>query len=173
MRIMASTAGSRVIYTIGHSTHEIEVFIAMLRSFEVEVLADIRSYPGSKKFPQFNKMALAASLHGAGIQYLHFPDLGGKRPAPQGMPKQPFGGYTAYMQTYAFRLAIGQLEQLAAQKRLVYMCSEVLWWQCHRSMVSDYLVAGGWKVMHIMGMHKVQEHFRPDNEQQLQGNLFQ
>lgn len=162
----------RTVYTIGHSTHDIEFFIAMLRPLGIEVLADIRSFPGSRKFPQYNKQALAASLKEAGIQYMHFPDLGGKRPAPASMPKQPFGGYTAYMETEAFKVAARQLQQLAAQKKLVYMCSEVLWWQCHRSMVSDYLKAEGWLVLHITGMGKIQEHHRPGDEKTLQGKLF-
>lgn len=172
MCIMTNTAASPVIYTIGHSTHEVEVFIAMLRSFKIDVLADIRSFPGSRKFPQYNKAALAASLKEAGIQYLHFPDLGGKRPAPVALPKQPFGGYTAYMQTDAFKISAGQLGQIATQKKLVYMCSEVLWWQCHRSLLSDYLEAEGWQVLHIMGIGKIQEHFRPGDEKELQGTLF-
>lgn len=160
------------IYTIGHSTHDVSVFIAMLRNFEIEVLADIRSYAGSAKFPQYNKTNLAASLRGAGIQYLHFSDLGGKRPAPAGTPKQPFGGYLAYMQAEAFAQAIKQLENIAQSKRLVYMCAEVLWWQCHRSMVSDYLQASGWNVVHIMGNGKMQWHFRPGNKRGFQGELF-
>lgn len=169
---MDDATSYRIVYTIGHSTHDIEFFIAMLRHLGIEVLADIRSFPGSRKFPQYNKAALAASLKEAGIQYLHFPDLGGKRPAPAALPKQPFGGYTAYMETEAFKVAAKQLQQLAAQKKLVYMCSEVLWWQCHRSMLSDYLKAEGWQVLHIMGIGKIQEHFRPVDEKKLQGTLF-
>jgi uncharacterized protein (DUF488 family) len=169
---MENAAPYCTVYTIGHSTHAIEVFIAMLRERNIEVLADIRSFPGSRKFPQYNKAALAASLKEAGIEYLQFPDLGGKRPAPASLPKQPFGGYVAYMQTDAFAIAARQLQQLAQEKKLVYMCSEVLWWQCHRSMVSDYLKANGWRVLHIMGIGKMQEHFRPGDEKQLQGKLF-
>jgi len=167
---MENLSQPHTIYTIGHSTHSIAVFIAMLQSFDIALLADIRSHPGSRKFPQFNKPALAASLREAGIQYLHFPDLGGKRPAIAGTPRQPFGGYTAYMQTEAFKIAAGQLQQIAKQKRAAYMCAEVLWWQCHRSMLSDYLQAEGWQVQHIMGAGKVQEHFRPDKS--VQGRLF-
>ncbi len=170
--VMDKPAPQPVIYTIGHSTYTIEIFIAMLRSFKIEVLADIRSFPGSKKFPQYNKVALAASLRDAGIQYLHFPDLGGKRPMPEGAAKRPFGGYVAYMETEAFGVAIRQLEQIARSRKTVYMCAEVLWWQCHRSMVSDYLKAGGWQVLHIMGTDKVQEHYRPGNQKNIQPELF-
>lgn len=169
---MQQAISYRTVYTIGHSTHDIEHFIAMLRAMGIEILADIRSFPGSRKFPQYNKQALAVSLNDAGIQYLHFADLGGKRPAPASMPGQAFGGYAAYMETDAFKIAARQLQQLATEKKLVYMCSEVLWWQCHRSMLSDYMKEGGWQVLHIMGIGKVQEHFRPGDEKKMQGELF-
>lgn len=167
----------RTIYTIGHSTHSIEDFIHMLHSCGIELVADIRSFPGSRKFPHFNKYFLEAYLKLAKIDYLHFPDLGGK----QRYDKDPeedteaqnkgLNGYTAYMATSTFQVAVKQLQYEASKKLTAYMCAEAVWWQCHRRMVSDHLKAEGWKVLHIMSAGKVQEHMYP-KEENSQGSLF-
>src|SRR5687768_10621958 len=109
------------IFTIGHSTHPIEIFIAMLRSFDIKLLADIRSFPGSRKYPHFNKAELEASVNRAGIQYIHFPDLGGRRkPTPDSVNtawrSAAFKGYADYMETAAFRDAIAQLQLMAVRE---------------------------------------------------------
>jgi uncharacterized protein (DUF488 family) len=154
---------SKTIWTIGHSTRPLEEFIAMLHSFKIEAVADIRSYPGSRKFPQFNKEALEISLPENKIQYIHLKDLGGRRKVnPESKNTAwrhlAFRGYADYMETEDFKKGIEELEELAVKKRTAYMCSEAVWWRCHRSMVSDYLKASGWKVMHIMGIGKEEEH---------------
>lgn len=154
---------SKTIWTIGHSTRTLEVFTEMLQSFEIELLADIRSFPGSKRYPHFNKEALEISMPAAGIGYIHMRDLGGRRRVQPGSHntgwRHPaFRGYADYMETPAFQTAIRELEQLGAQQRVAYMCSEAVWWSCHRSMVSDWLKHAGWKVMHIMGAGKAEEH---------------
>ena len=143
----------------------------MLRSFEIKVLADIRSFPGSKRHPHFNRAALERSLKEAGIAYIHMPDLGGKRAANPGSANsdQPFGGYTDYMKTVAFATAIGALENLAAESQTAYMCAEADWQHCHLSMVSDHLKVKGWVVMHIMDVSKSMQHLKPDAKQ---GRLF-
>ena len=151
------------IWTIGHSTRPLEEFLAMLQSFNIEQVADIRRYPGSQKFPHFNKDQLAISLPQSGIQYIHMPDLGGRRKvmpdSKNGSWRHPaFRGYADYMETDVFRDAIKQLETIAQEKRTAYMCSEAVWWSCHRALVSDYLKARGWTVMHIMGIGKEEEH---------------
>jgi uncharacterized protein (DUF488 family) len=164
------------IYSVGHSTYDIEVFILMLRNARIQTLADIRSFPGSKRFPHFNKAALAASLQAAGIEYIHIPALGGRQPhviLPGAVKAGNYlGSYIEYAQTQAFATGIDQLQQLAGEKRVAYMCAEVLWWQCHRSVVSDSLKANGWNVQHIMGIGKIQEHYRPGREKEMQGVLF-
>ncbi|HTN06749.1 DUF488 domain-containing protein [Agriterribacter sp.] len=153
----------KCIWTIGHSTHPFEEFTAMLQSFRIELVADIRSFPGSRKFPQFNKETLQITLPQNHIQYIHLKELGGRRKVNAGSKntawKHPaFRGYADYMETDTFKNGIMTLEKIAAQQRTAYMCSEAVWWRCHRSMVSDYLKAGGWKVWHIMGIEKAEEH---------------
>ena len=159
---MKNTA-TNLIYTIGHSTHSLEEFVQMLNSFDIKTLADIRSFPSSRKFPQFNKEALKISLEEIGIQYFHLPDLGGRRKVKKDSKNtrwnnDSFRGYADYMETESFQKGIVELEQLALEQTTAFMCSEAVWWRCHRSMVSDYLKAKGWTVLHIMAIEKVQEH---------------
>lgn len=152
-----------IIYTIGHSTHSLPEFIDMLQSFNIKTLVDIRSMPGSRKFPQFNMENLDTSMKENGIKYLHFPDLGGRRKVKKDSRNDrwnndSFRGYADYMETSDFKTAIQKLEILALEQPTVYMCAEAVWWRCHRSMVSDYLKARKWIVHHIMGIKKFQEH---------------
>ena len=151
------------IYTIGHSTHSLKEFLDMLQSFDIKILADIRSLPGSRRFPHFNKENLQLSLEEAGIQYLHLADLGGRRKVKKDSKNNrwnndSFKGYADYMETEAFENAVVKLEHIALEQPTAYMCSEAVWWRCHRSMVSDYLKAKGWTVLHIMAIGKLQEH---------------
>jgi len=153
----------KIIYTIGHSTHTLEEFVAMLKSFNIELLADIRSFPGSRKFPHFNKENLPPSLAENNIEYIHLKNLGGRRKVnPEscntGWRVAAFRGYADYMETENFEKAIKELEQIASEKRVAYMCAEAVWWRCHRSLVSDYLKHNGWTVLHIMGVNKSTEH---------------
>jgi uncharacterized protein (DUF488 family) len=165
------------IWTIGHSTRDLSEFIQLLKSFNIEVLADIRAFPGSRRYPHFNKESLSRALPDEGIRYVHFPDLGGRRkPDPNSKNTAwrhaSFRGYADYMQTPAFHEAIEQLQEIALSKRLAYMCSEAMWWKCHRSLVSDYLKAKGWKVMHIMDKGKSTEHPYTSPAKPVQGELF-
>src|SRR6185436_13036574 len=151
------------IWTIGHSTHTLDDFIAMLRSFQIELLIDIRRFPGSRRFPQFNKEALKFSLPENKIEYVHLPNLGGRKKALSNYPISVWvvvacRGYADYMETGDFNQAIKELEFLATNRRTAFMCSEAVWWSCHRSLVSDYLKCNGWLVMHIMSINKAQEH---------------
>ncbi|MDZ4847053.1 MAG: DUF488 domain-containing protein [Chitinophagales bacterium] len=167
----------RLIWTIGHSTRPLEKFISMLQSFHIELLADIRSFPGSKRYPHFNKEALGLSLHHAGIGYVHLPELGGRRKpradsANTVWRNAAFRGYADYMETEAFKKAISRLENLAKETRTAYMCSEAVWWRCHRSLVSDYLKTHKWTVMHISEEGKAAEHPFTPVARDTQGNLF-
>lgn len=161
---MAMTAASSpIIYTIGHSTRSLEEFTAMLHSFKIKLLADIRSLPGSRKFPQFNKENLAVSMPETGIEYTHLADLGGRRKVKKDSDntrwRNPsFRGYADYMETDEFKEGIVHLEHLAHAKPTAIMCSEAVWWRCHRSMVADYLKSKGWTVLHIMAIDKANEH---------------
>ncbi|HEX6915611.1 MAG TPA: DUF488 domain-containing protein [Chitinophagaceae bacterium] len=154
---------SPVVYTIGHSNRSIETFIAMLQSFSVQMVVDVRRFPGSAKWPQFNQAELEASLAAKGMSYVHIAALGGRRKPAKDSPntawRHPaFRAYADYMETQEFRDAVAKLEQLARETITVYMCSEAVWWSCHRSMISDYLKVKGWKVMHIMAEGKASEH---------------
>lgn len=158
-----SKSGTYSIYTIGHSTHSIAEFLDMLKSFDIKIVADIRRFPGSRKFPQFDRENLKLSLEEAGIQYYHLVDLGGRRKAKKDSKNsrwnnESFRGYADYMETEEFKIAIVNLKNFALDQPTAYMCSEAVWWRCHRSMVSDFLKAEGWTVLHIMATGKVQEH---------------
>lgn len=152
-----------IIYTIGHSTHSLEEFIEMLKSFNIEVLADVRRFASSKRYPWFSKENLEKVLPENKIEYIHFEALGGRRKVqPNSVnsrwKNESFRGYADYMQTEEFTKAIEKLETIARLKRTAFMCSEAVWWSCHRSMISDYLKAKGWDVEHIMKIGKSEEH---------------
>ena len=167
---------NKTIWTIGHSAHPFEEMIALLHSFRIELVIDIRSYPGSRKFPQYNKDTLQVSLPANNIQYIHLASLGGRRKARPDSKNTSwrhlaFRGYADYMETDDFKVGIKELEKIAVKQRTAYMCSEAVWWRCHRSMVSDYLKAGGWKVMHIMAIGKAEEHPYTAPAQLINGQL--
>jgi uncharacterized protein (DUF488 family) len=165
------------IWTVGHSTHPLDEFITLIKSFSIQKLADIRTFPGSRRYPHFNKEALSKSLENEDIEYRHMVELGGRRkPNPNSVNlawrHASFRGYADYMQTPAFEKAINVLEAAALNSRLVYMCSEAVWWKCHRALVSDYLKVKGWNVIHIMDAGKSQEHPYTSPARAVQGKLF-
>lgn len=151
------------IWTIGHSTHTIDEFIALLREHEIEQIADVRRFPGSRRYPQFNPEELAVSLGTAGIDYVPCPALGGRRKALPDSPhsawrNEAFRGYADYMDTEEFRAAAAALATIARRERTAIMCAEGVWWRCHRSMISDWFKVHDWTVMHIMGAGGAKEH---------------
>lgn len=156
-------SSKKIIFTIGHSTRTLEEFIKLLKNFNIKILADIRTYPGSKRFPHFNKEALQQTLSLHDIVYKHIPELGGRRKVLKdskntAWKNDAFRAYADYMETEEFEKGIIGLEKTARELTTAYMCSEAVWWRCHRSLVSDYLKSKGWKVMHIMGENKSDEH---------------
>ena len=151
------------LWTVGHSTRALDEFIKALKSFKIVTLVDVRSYPGSRRYPQFNKAELAESLQKAGIEYLHKPELGGRRRARKGSPNiawrnESFRGYADYMETDSFREGIEELLELASKARTAIMCAEAVWWRCHRSLIADYLKAEGVSVNHILAVGKSEPH---------------
>jgi uncharacterized protein (DUF488 family) len=151
------------IFTIGHSTNSYKKFVGLLQSFNIETLAHVRNFPGSMKFPHFNKEFMEAELGKSQIEYCHFKNLGGRRkPDPDSKNTawrhSAFRGYADYMESTDFIEGIHQLQQKALESCTAIMCSEAVWWRCHRSMVSDYLKSKSWKVMHILNTDKVAEH---------------
>lgn len=150
------------IFTIGHSTRSIEDFIAALKAAGVGMVADIRRFPKSRRYPHFNGENLAPALAAADIGYRHFPELGGrrgKRADGQASPntlwrQEPFRNYADYAETAEFRAAFDKLAALAREQTVAIMCAEAVWWQCHRRIVADYLLAAGLPVEHIFDAKK-------------------
>ena len=151
------------LWTIGHSTRSIDEFIDALESFAIQTLSDVRSFPGSRRYPQFNKENLRASLAEAGIGYAHLPELGGRRRAkPDSLnmawQSKTFRGYADYMETVGFQKGIARLLEVARGERTAIMCAEAVWWRCHRSLISDYLKANEVEVTHIMAAGRSEPH---------------
>ena len=160
---MAERPHQLIVWTIGHSTRPLEEFVALLKENDIELVADVRSFPGSRKFPQFNREALEISLPERHIEYIHLKLLGGRRRVrPDSLHTvwrhEAFRGYADYMDTPDFREGISELLELAGKKRTAIMCSEAVWWRCHRSMIADYLKSTGVLVEHIMDAGKLVEH---------------
>jgi len=145
------------IWTVGHSNHDIDTFVRLIRGQSIEVVADVRRFAGSRRHPHFGAEALAASLTAAGIGYRHLAGLGGRRgkAAPvspnTGWRVAAFNAYADHMTTRAFREDLAVLAALAVDRRVAIMCSEVLPWRCHRRLIADNLIVGGWSVLDIIG----------------------
>jgi uncharacterized protein (DUF488 family) len=152
------------IWTIGHSTRTIDIFISLLEENGIKLVADVRSLPGSKRYPQFNKETLAESLSEHRIRYEHFPDLGGRRKAKKdshntAWRNASFRGYADHMETGEFRTGIERLVDLANKiGPTAIMCAEAVWWRCHRALISDYLKAQGAEIIHILDANKTELH---------------
>jgi uncharacterized protein (DUF488 family) len=142
------------VWTIGHSTRSIDDLISVLRSYDIELVADVRRYPGSRRLPQFSAESLEKSLPESGIDYRWIPALGGRRRAVTHSPasawKHPaFRAYAEHIMTEEFSEGLFEVLMLAAGLNTAIMCAEVLWWRCHRRIISDVLVSLGVNVIHI------------------------
>ena len=148
------------VFTIGHSTRTLAEFVALLRQVNVDLLVDVRSIPRSRAVPQFNVETLPESLAAEGIGYQHLRALGGRRHRAKGAPPSTntfwrvlaFRNYADYAETAAFRAGLDELLALARDHRCAIMCAEAVWWRCHRRIITDYLLAAGVAVEHIMGL---------------------
>jgi uncharacterized protein (DUF488 family) len=183
IQVMISDSTRSTIWTIGHSNRTLDAFLGMLEAFEIGVLADVRRFPGSRKHPHFNQESLAASLSDAGIAYEFFPELGGRRKpradsTNTAWRNESFRAYADYMETAEFREGTARLSSLGSSpaassgdlrppldsppldrdRRVAIMCSEAVWWRCHRSLIADYLKAQGVEVWHIMTASKSEPH---------------
>ncbi len=143
------------IFTLGHSTMPIERFIALLETYGIESLVDIRTIPRSRHNPQFDGIALASSLSAAHIQYMHMKELGGLRHTRKDSPNtgwrnESFRGYADYMQTEAFQNALEALIHMSRQRRTAILCAEAVPWRCHRSLVADALRVRGVPAVEIL-----------------------
>jgi uncharacterized protein (DUF488 family) len=155
---------SSPFFTIGHSTRSLEEFVAPLKQAGIDLVADIRTVPRSRTNPQFNKDALPEALTPFGIAYEHMADLGGLRGKARGVPaavngfwtNDSFHNYADYALSAQFHAGLAHLRDKGHRQRCVMMCSEAVWWRCHRRIVADHLIACGETVFHIMGQGRLE-----------------
>lgn len=170
-------ADSITIWTIGHSSRNIEEFLETLADQSIRQVADVRRYPGSRLHPQFNQGNLEASLRKAGVGYRHFPGLGGRRTKrAEQSPNtawrvEAFNAYADYMLTDEFQQALGEIAAVAREARTAIMCAEVLPWRCHRRLVADALLARGWTVLDILGVGSIRQHQLPEFAKVVEGRV--
>jgi uncharacterized protein (DUF488 family) len=151
------------LWSVGHSTHPLDQFVALLAAHDIALLADIRTVPKSRRHPHFHTDALSRQLPARGIAYQHLARLGGWRRPADDSPNRAwrnmsFRGYADYAMTQEFADGLNELLTLAAARRTAMMCSEALWWRCHRRLVADRLVAEGSEVWHIGSDGRASEH---------------
>jgi uncharacterized protein (DUF488 family) len=142
------------IWTVGHSTHSFDAFMELLEAHGIMQVADVRTVPRSRRHPHFDVAALAQELPARSVAYAHLPRLGGwRRPGPgslnAGWRNPSFRGYADYAMGEQFASGLAELRQLSVERRTAVMCSEALWWRCHRRLIADYLVVDGLTVCHI------------------------
>jgi len=151
------------VWTIGHSTRSAEDFGQILRIHQIEILVDVRTFPGSRRYPQFNRESLSQFLAELEIKYVHAPSLGGRR-EPRAdshntaWNNDSFRAYADHMETEGFKQGVSDLLELAVGSRTAIMCAESLWWRCHRSLIADYLKSKGLIVSHILDAKKTELH---------------
>jgi uncharacterized protein (DUF488 family) len=167
---------ARTLWTIGHSTHPWEAFVALLQGEAIACLVDVRRFAGSRRNPQYSPAEMGPALSAEGIDYVPMPEFGGRRaPAPDSpngaWRVAAFRGYADYMATPEFELARKRLMERASGQRTAVMCAEAVWWRCHRRLIADDFVARGWAVLHIMGPGKTSPHeLNPDAR--MEGNVL-
>jgi uncharacterized protein (DUF488 family) len=160
---MPSEIDGLTVWTIGHSTRSADEFNRILTRHEISALVDVRSFPGSRRYPQFNSQLLSNSLASVGIEYVHLLALGGRRqPVPNSRNNAwrnaSFRAYADHMESEEFENGIQQLLKLASEKDTAIMCAEALWWRCHRGLIADHLKARGALVLHIVDEAHQESH---------------
>jgi uncharacterized protein (DUF488 family) len=150
-------------FTIGHSVRPLDEFLALLHAHGVTGLADVRTVPRSRRHPHFSRDSLETSLPAAGVEYRHFPALGGlRKPRPDsvngGWRNEGFRGYADHMATPAFASALEELLVFGRSRVVAVMCAEAKWWECHRQLIADALIARGAEVRHIMSRRDAPAH---------------
>ena len=155
------------IWTVGHSNHPLEKFLATLKVHGIEGVIDVRRFPVSRKWPHFDAEALAKTLPAAGIEYVGMPELGGRRRPRPDSPHvawrtDAFRGYADFMDTGEFAEAFGRAADLARERRSALMCAEALPWRCHRSILADTFLAHGWDVFEIVNEKDARARKLPD-----------
>ena len=161
---MNSADGACIVHTLGHSTRTIGELTGLLSEARIEMVVDVRSVPRSRRNPQFNIDVLPGSLAESRIAYQHIPELGGRRHRTRTAPPSPntfwrnesFRNYADYAMTREFAAGLARLRTLAHSRSCAIMCSEAVWWRCHRRIISDYLLADGIEVRHILGPQAIE-----------------
>jgi uncharacterized protein (DUF488 family) len=151
------------IWSLGHSTRSLEELVGILKTFQVGVLADIRTVPRSRTNPQFNQDTFPVALQNSGIEYRHLKGLGGLRKANKdsinlGWTNLSFRGFADYMQTEEFSTALGELMKLSEDRNVAIMCAEAVPWRCHRRLIGDSLLVRGYEVCEIISPTRFQIH---------------
>lgn len=151
------------IWTIGHSTRSAEEFNQILTINKIQNLVDVRTFPGSRRYPQFNRDELSNALAVIAITYHHLPALGGRRRPSKNSKNiawnnSSFRGYADHMASAEFKKGIEVLLELANERRTAIMCAEAVWWRCHRGLIADYLKASGHSVIHMIDAKHSEKH---------------
>lgn len=151
------------ISSIGHGARTLDDFLAILTEARIRTLIDIRTFPASRRHPHFGRDPLTDELAKRSIGYEHIPELGGRRRETKPSPHTAirvagFRAYADHMASPDFAVGYGRLRSLAESAPTAYMCAETLWWQCHRRLVSDRLLADGWEVTHLLALGKAEPH---------------
>jgi uncharacterized protein (DUF488 family) len=154
------------LLTVGHSTHPLDAFLALLRGAGVQTIADVRRFPGSRRHPHFSADALDQALRGLGVEYVHLPELGGRRSVAPNSPNAgwqiaAFRAYADHLRTPEFAAGRDRLAALAAERRTAVMCAEAQPWRCHRRLIADVFIFAGWRVRHLMPSGRLDDHAPP------------
>lgn len=155
--------GQRTLFTIGHSARSWDEFVALLKTWKVQDLVDVRTVPRSRAYPWFGKEQMEKTIPKSGMSYVHLRALGGfrhakKDAANKGWRNASFRGYADYMQTPAFEAGLNELNERRKKRRVCVMCSEAVWWRCHRRLIADAETARGIPVKHLMGERDATRH---------------
>ena len=169
---------SLTVYTVGHSNHPLEEFLALIEAHVVRCIADVRAFPASRRWPHFNRDAFATALGTRQIRYEWLPALGGRR--HKARPDSPhvawtvaaFRNYADYTDTAEFAGGIEALLALAAAQRTAFMCAEALYWRCHRRLIADRLLVMGHTVLHIESRTRLAPHRLPDFARVVDGRVI-
>jgi uncharacterized protein (DUF488 family) len=152
-----------IIYTVGHSTLPLSEFLALLNAHRIQLVVDVRRYPGSRRHPHYGQAPLARALAHACIRYIHEAELGGRRTAGAGSRNTAwrsasFRAYADYMATPSFAAALERLLEAASRATTAIMCAEAVPWRCHRQLIADALLARGHEVRHITSLARAEPH---------------
>jgi len=155
------------VFTVGHSNHSLETFLAILAAHNIDIVIDVRRHPASRKWPHFNAAELARSLPSAGVEYVPLPELGGRRRPRPDSPHvawrvEAFRGYADFVDTPEFAQGLARVIEAASGRRAALMCAEALPWRCHRALIADALLVKGWEVFDIVSEREARPHRLPD-----------